>query len=133
MTGIAIGPHLHLEVRVGQNSYLHTVNPAMWLRTAPYSGTVAVRLISATGRTWPGVQLTLFRYEETGARWYRVIETYPEQESIAPDPAWGENGALSHVPAGNYHITAYVNGEKVGQDITVQGGATTFVELRTEQ
>ena len=133
MTGIAIGPHLHLEVRVGQNSYLHTVNPAMWLRPAPYSGTVAVRLISATGRTWPGVQLTLFRYEETGARWYRVIETYPEQESIGPDPAWGENGALSHVPAGNYHITAYVNGEKVGQDITVQGSATTFVELRTEQ
>ena len=133
MTGIAIGPHLHLEVRVGQNSYLHTVNPAMWMRPAAYAGTVVVRLLSAHGRTWPDVDLSLFRYEEGGARWYRVIETYPELESIGPDPAWGENGALGHVPAGNYHITANVNGEKVGRDITVQAGETTFVELRTQQ
>ena len=133
MTGIAIGPHLHLEVRVGQNSYLHTVNPALWMRPAAYAGTIVVRLLSENGRTWPGAQLSLFRYEEGGARWYRVIETYPELESIGPDPAWGENGALGHVPAGSYHITANVNGEKVGLDITVQTGETTFVELRTNQ
>ena len=133
MTGIAIGPHLHMEVRVGQNSYLHTVNPALWTRPAAYAGTVAVRLLSASGRTWPGVQLSLFRYEEGGARWYRVIETYPELENLGPDPAWGENGALGHVSAGNYHISAIVNGEKVGRDITVQAGGTTFVELRTQQ
>ncbi|MCY4115506.1 MAG: peptidoglycan DD-metalloendopeptidase family protein [Caldilineaceae bacterium] len=133
MTGIAIGPHLHLEVRVGQNSYLHTVNPALWMRPAAYAGTIAVRLLSENGRTWPGAQLSLFRYEEGGARWYRVIETYPELESIGPDPAWGENGALGHVPAGSYHITANINGEKVGLDITVQAGETTFVELRTNQ
>ncbi len=133
MTGIAIGPHLHLEVRVGQNSYLHTVNPALWMRPAAYAGTIAVRLLSEDGRTWPGAQLSLFRYEEGGARWYRVIETYPEMESIGPDPAWGENGALGHVPAGSYHITTNINGEKVGLDITVQAGETTFVELRTNQ
>jgi len=133
MTGIAIGPHLHLEVRVGQNSYLHTVNPALWMRPAAYAGTIAVRLLSENGRTWPGAQLSLFRYEEGGARWYRVIETYPELESIGPGPAGGENGALGHVPAGNYHITANINGEKVGLDITVQAGETTFVELRTNQ
>lgn len=133
MTGIAIGPHLHLEVRVGQNSYLHTVNPALWMRPAAYAGTIVVRLLSENGRTWPGAQLSLFRYEEGGARWYRVIETYPELESIGPDPAWGENGALGHVPAGSYHITANVNGEKVGLDVTVQAGETTFVELRTNQ
>ena len=133
MTGIAIGPHLHMEVRIGQNSYLHTVNPAMWMRPAAYTGSVAVRLLSAAGRTWPGVQLSLYRYEETGVRWYRVVETYPEQESIGPDPSWGENGALSHIPAGNYHISGYVNGEEVSEDITVRDGETTFVELRTLQ
>jgi murein DD-endopeptidase MepM/ murein hydrolase activator NlpD len=133
MTGIAIGPHLHMEVRIGQNSYLHTVNPALWMRPAAYSGSVAVRLLSAAGRTWPGVQLSLYRYEETGVRWYRVVETYPEQESIGPDPSWGENGALSHIPAGNYHIAGHVNGEEVSEDITVRDGETTFVELRTLQ
>ena len=133
MTGIAIGPHLHMEVRIGQNSYLHTVNPALWMRPAAYTGTVAVRLLSAAGRTWPGVQLSVYRYEETGVRWYRVIETYPEQESIGPDPSWGENGALSHIPAGSYFISGYVNGEEVSQDITVRDSETTFVELRTQQ
>ncbi|MDE0199752.1 MAG: M23 family metallopeptidase [Caldilineaceae bacterium] len=133
MTGIAIGPHLHMEVRIGQNSYLHTVNPALWMRPAAYTGTVAVRLLSATGRTWSGVQLSLYRYEEAGVSWYRVVETYPEQESIGPDPSWGENGALSHIPVGTYLLTGSVNGEEVRQEITVRDGETTFVELRTQQ
>ena len=133
MTGIAIGPHLHMEVRIGQNSYLHTVNPALWMRPASYTGTVIVRLLSAAGRTWPGVQLSLYRYEETGVSWYRVVETYPELESIGPDPSWGENGALSHIPVGAYLLTGSVNGEEVRQEITVSDGETTFVELRTQQ
>ena len=133
MTGIAIGPHLHMEVRIGQNSYLHTVNPALWMRPAAYTGTVAVRLLSATGRTWPGVQLSLYRYEESGVSWYRVVETYPELESIGPDPSWGENGALSHIPVGAYLLTGSVNGEEVRQEITVRDGETAFVELRTQQ
>ena len=133
MTGIAIGPHLHMEVRIGQNSYLHTVNPALWMRPAAYTGTVAVRLMSAAGRTWPGVQLSLYRYEENGVSWYRVVETYPELESIGPDPSWGENGALSHIPVGTYLLTGSVNGEEVRQEITVRDGETTFVELRTQQ
>ena len=133
MTGIAIGPHLHMEVRIGQNSYLHTVNPATWMRPAAYTGTLVVRLLSATGRTWPGVQLSLYRYEETGVSWYRVVETYPELESIGPDPSWGENGALSHIPVGTYLLTGSVNGEEVRQEITVRDGETTFVELRTQQ
>jgi len=133
MTGIAIGPHLHMEVRIGQNSYLHTVNPALWMRPAAYTGTVAVRLLSAAGRTWAGVQLSLYRFEEDGVRWYRVIETYPEKESIGPDPSWGENGALSHIPVGTYLLSGFVNGEEVRQEIVVQDGETTFVELRTQQ
>ncbi len=133
MTGIAIGPHLHLEVRIGQNSYLHTVNPALWMRPSSYTGTVAVRLLSAAGRTWPGVQLSLYHYEESGVRWFRMIETYPELESIGPDPSWGENGALSHIPAGVYLLTGSVNGEEVRQEIVVRDGETTFVELRTQQ
>lgn len=133
MTGIAIGPHLHLEVRLGQNSYLHTVNPTLWMRPFANTGIVAVRLLSANGRTWPNVHLSLFRYAEDGVHWYRVIETYPEQESIGPDPSWGENGALSNIPVGTYRILAYVGGEEVSQEITVRDGETTFVELRTQQ
>ncbi len=31
-TGVAIGPHLHFEVRVGWNDYTATRNPELWLK-----------------------------------------------------------------------------------------------------
>lgn len=133
MTGIAIGPHLHIEVRVGQNSYMTAVNPALWIRPLPGTGTVAVRLLNAEGRSWVGAKVSLLKYEGEGARWVRTIETYRDEERLRSNPLWGENGAISNLDAGSYYIAAEINGEKVGQNITIQDGATTFVELRTNQ
>lgn len=133
MTGIAIGPHLHVEVRVGQNSYLHSVNPALWMQNPPGTGSVAVRLLTADGRSWPLARLSLLRYEGGSSRWVRTIEIYPDAENIGPDPSWGENGALSYLAAGAYWIGGVINGEKVGQNITIYPGETAFVELRTQQ
>jgi len=133
MTGIAVGPHLHVEVRVGQNSYLDSVNPALWMQNLPGTGAVAVRLLSADGRSWSGARLSLLRYENGGTRWVRTIEIYPDAENIGPDPAWGENGALSDLAAGAYWIGGVINGEKVGENITINAGETTFIELRTQQ
>jgi murein DD-endopeptidase MepM/ murein hydrolase activator NlpD len=133
MTGIAIGPHLHVEVRVGQNSYLHSVNPALWMQNSPGTGSVAVRLLTADGRSWSDARLSLLRYEGGGTRWVRTIEIYPDAENISADPAWGENGALSQLAAGGYWIGGVVNGEKFGQNITIYSGETAFVEFRTQQ
>ncbi|MBX3052477.1 MAG: M23 family metallopeptidase [Caldilineaceae bacterium] len=133
MTGIAIGPHLHVEVRVGENSYLDSVNPALWMQNPPGTGSVAARLLTADGRSWSDARLSLLRYEGGGTRWVRTIEIYPDAENISADPAWGENGALSQLAAGGYWIGGVVNGEKFGQNITIYPGETTFVELRTQQ
>jgi len=133
MTGIAIGPHLHVEVRVGQNSYLHSVNPALWMQNPPGTGAVAVRLLTADGRSWPLARLSLLRYENGGSRWVRTLEIYPDAENISGDPVWGENGALSYLAAGAYWIGGVVNGEKFGQNITINSDETTFIELRTQQ
>lgn len=133
MTGIAIGPHLHIEMRIGQNSYTTSVNPALWMRPLPGTGTVAVRLLNAEGRSWVGAKLSLLRFEGNSTKWVQTLETYRGEERLAGDPTWGENGALSNLPAGNYYITGEINGEKVGQNITIRAGETTFVELRTKQ
>ena len=131
MTGIAIGPHLHVEMRLGLNDYEHSVNPYLWVEPMDGGGAVAVRLLSEDGRTWPGARLTLARFEGGRAVWARVIETYHNDELIGPDPAWGENGAMGSVPPGSYVLVGSVNGRQVRTDITVEPGKTTFVELRT--
>jgi murein DD-endopeptidase MepM/ murein hydrolase activator NlpD len=40
-TGVADGPHLHFEVRVGENSYAQTRNPLLWLYPFPDRGVAA--------------------------------------------------------------------------------------------
>ena len=133
MTGIAIGPHLHFEMRVGENTYQNSVNSYLWLKPAPGEGAVAVRLITADGRSWPGARLTLARFENGRAVWGRLIETYLDNENIGPNPSWGENGAMGDVPAGYYVLIGNVNGEAVRAEFFVRDGQTTFVEIRTKQ
>jgi hypothetical protein len=133
MTGIAIGPHLHVEVRVGQNSYFTTVNPALWMTPLDGRGSVAVRTINAEGRTWGGARVNLLRYEAGGPRWITYIDTYRPTENISGDPMWGENGVAANLWPGSYYISVEINGERVGQNIDVRAGQTTFVELRTNQ
>jgi murein DD-endopeptidase MepM/ murein hydrolase activator NlpD len=133
MTGIAIGPHLHLEMRLGSNTYDHSVNPYLWVTPAPGNGTVAVRVLTADGRTWAGAKVSIARFEGGKAVWARQIETYLDTENIGPDPAWGENGAMGDVPAGYYYLIASINGENLRAEFPVAAGETSFVEIRTSQ
>ncbi len=133
MTGIAIGPHLHVEIRLGANTYFNNVNPYLWMAPLEGHGAVAVRVLTADGRTWPAARISLVRYAGGSAVWARQIETYMDVENIGPDPSWGENGAMDGVPAGSYYVIGVINGERVSAEITVQAGKTTFVELRTKQ
>ncbi len=133
MTGIAIGPHLHVEMRVGANTYEASVNPYLWVEPPPGDGAVAVRLLSADGRTWPNARVTLARFEGNLATWARVLENYPDNESINPDPSFGETSAMDAVPAGVYYLVAVVNGERVAAEVAVEAGKTSFVEMRTQQ
>ncbi|MCB0189930.1 MAG: M23 family metallopeptidase, partial [Caldilineaceae bacterium] len=133
MTGIAIGPHLHIEIRLGANTYFNSVNPYLWVSPLEGYGAVAVRVLTADGRTWPDARISLVRYAGGTAAWARQIVTYMDVENIGPDPAWGENGAMDGVPAGSYYVIGVVNGERLSAEITVEAGRTSFVELRTQQ
>gem|GEM_PF-1503640 len=130
MTGIALGPHLHLEVRLNENSYGNSINPYLWVKPLANSGAVAIRVLTADGRAWSGASFGLAR---TDGGWGRQIITYSNQESMIPDPAWGENGAMGSVPPGRYYLAGNINGEKLRADFTVYANQTTFVELRTQQ
>jgi hypothetical protein len=127
MTGVAIGPHLHLEVRLGRNSYDNTRNPELWLRPLPDKGTVAGVLVDREGRPIAEHPLTLYRSDAPDQRWQDVT-TYADGD-INSDDEWQENFVAGDVPAGGYLVKTYVDGRLYTEEIAVRPGEMTRVVI----
>ena len=125
MTGVAIGNHLHLEVRLGANDYDSTRNPVLWLRPEEGQGAIAGLMVDAQGRPVPETPVSFFRAEEP-SKWWRQIQTYANQE-VHGDDALGENFALGYVPAGDYLAKAEIDGNAYVRPVTVKAGKVGFV------
>jgi murein DD-endopeptidase MepM/ murein hydrolase activator NlpD len=131
MTGIAIGPHLHFEVRVGANAYTHTRNPELWLKPLPGHGTIAGQLLDARGQSMFEALITFHRAEEPDRRW-RETRTYVS-DGVNPDDEWGENFLMGDVPAGSYVLKTRIGGRLYTQEVKVTAGKTSFVTLETKE
>lgn len=128
MTGVAIGPHLHLEVRVGQEVLSATRNPALWLRPADEQGVIAGRLLDVEGRDVRDDRLLVYRVRGDTRLW-RVVRTYPEQSLINSDDAWHENFVLADVPPGEYLLVAGRGARTARAVVSVTAGHMSFVEM----
>ncbi len=126
-TGIARGPHLHLEVRLDRpESYWDSRNPELWLRPVNANfGTVAVRVTDDKARYLPGMRVGFTCSD--GA--FRYLDTYWDN-GVNPDDLYGENAAMTDVPAGVCNFETEIFGKKVKQSLTVQAGTVNFVWLR---
>jgi murein DD-endopeptidase MepM/ murein hydrolase activator NlpD len=129
MTGVAIGNHLHLEVRLGVNGYEQTRNPVLWLRPEPDQGIIAGLVLDAAGQPIPEVAITFFRAAEPN-QWWQQVQTYAN-EGVNPDDQLGENFALGYVPAGEYLVKVKVGEKSYVQPVAVQPGDIGFVVLQT--
>jgi murein DD-endopeptidase MepM/ murein hydrolase activator NlpD len=130
-TGVAIGNHLHLEVRLGVNDYAHTRNPVLWLKPEPGQGVIAGLVVDAQGRPVPETPVTLFRASEP-SKWWRQTQTYANRE-VNPDDELGENFALAYVPAGDYLVKAQVGQKSYIRPVTVEPGEIAFVQIAPEK
>ncbi len=124
--GIAMGPHLHLEVRIGENSYRATRNPEFWLRLLPGRGTLVGRLLTSNGRSWPGVALYV-RRADAPQKVYQTLYTYVDDPQVNPDDEWGENFLWADAPAGEYLLETPW-GKQV--PFSIRPGGTSFLEIR---
>ncbi len=129
-TGIAIGPHVHIEVRVGANRYANTVNPLLWIKPVQGTGILAVRLVSADGRIWEGARLHLRAAASAASYW---TLNYKVAGGIQYDPYWGETTVISNLPPGTYTLSTSLRGERLTAQVTVTADQTTFVTMVSEQ
>jgi hypothetical protein len=112
-TGYTTGPHLHFEVRIGENSYFTTSNPELWLVPPQGLGIMVMRITDSYNNPLPDLEVNL-RSEVTRTEW--VLNTYPAF-GVFGDSYYQENLTLSDLPAGSYTITFNYYGK---QKITIQ-------------
>jgi murein DD-endopeptidase MepM/ murein hydrolase activator NlpD len=129
--GVATGPHLHLEVRLGGNTYNDTRNPDLWLRPDPGYGVIAGRVVDYQNFFVPQQLVTLHRSNEP-RRFWRQIFTYPDNQ-VNSDDQYAETFTFADVPAGNYLLKTTFDGYQLSVPVTVKSGATTFVLFQQTQ
>lgn len=130
--GVAIAPHLHIEMRVGENQFSHTRNPALWLSPSIGRGVIAGRLINEDGQAWQGVTITLIRLDGALGLAYTWSYLDDPDHLIQPDEAWGENFVFMDVIPGEYDIYAKINGIEYRVPVTVREGEIVPVEIITD-
>lgn len=122
-TGQTTGPHLHFEVRLGENSFHHTYNPELWLSPPHGWGVLVGRLMDEKGKPlqWYYVEV---RPEPEGKP-LRTVRTYGGGATNS-DPYYNENLALSDLPAGIYKISLKYDNKKHEFWVEIFPGQVTY-------
>ncbi|MFN2106729.1 MAG: M23 family metallopeptidase [Candidatus Promineifilaceae bacterium] len=127
-TGVADGPHLHFEVRVGENDYDSTRNPLLWLYPFPEHGVVAGRVIRPEGELVQAQQIFLSRIDAPSK--YAETTTYANWTGeLNGDEGWGENFVFDDVVAGYYEVEVRQGEEKFREEVWVYPYRTSFLEV----
>lgn len=121
-TGRVSGPHLHFEVRVGDDTYFTIRNPELWISPPQDTGVLAGRLMDSTGDKTPGVLVMLRSLEGKGN--FDVL-SYAENK-VNADEYYNENVVLGDVPAGEYTVLLDYDGEVFRFNMTIQAGLVNF-------
>ncbi len=125
-TGVADGPHMHFEVRVGANDYYSTRNPLLWLWPFPDRGTVIGRITFPDGSLAYEAPVRVVRVDAPS---HYAASTSYAQGRTNPDDQWYENFAIDDVEAGYYELIVYAGDEKYTENVWVYPRRTSFVEV----
>jgi len=124
-TGNAEGPHLHFEIRFGEDGYFTTRNPELWMVPPEGWGVLAGRVSDSIGRPMAEQLVRIFSLE-TGQRW--DVWTYA-LETVHPDDRYRENFVISDLPAGPYEVRIDFAGHTSFAQMLVLAGQTNIFEF----
>jgi hypothetical protein len=127
-TGVAIGSHLHFEVRRGNvQDYFATQNPELWLVPAKSAkgesfGTLEVSVLDEDHKLVKYAEYTL-RYSPS----QKVVKSYYGITYSADMLNGEENAVLGELPTGRYRIAIERNGKVYERWLEVESGKLTQV------
>jgi hypothetical protein len=125
-TGATTGPHVHFEVRWGQNAFQNTYNPELWMAPPEGWGVLVGRI--ADGRGKPLQQLDVYvRNTESGRT--HLVRTYGPG-SVNADPYYGENLVLGDLLPGLYKVTFHYGDSDAQEWMYIKPGRVTYFEFR---
>jgi murein DD-endopeptidase MepM/ murein hydrolase activator NlpD len=99
-TGMTTGPHLHFEVRLGENDFWQTRNPELWISPPQGYGVLAGRVMSTYGERLDSY-LVMLKSLDTEKQY--SVYTYGPL-TVNSDAYYNENLVLGNLPAGIYEL-----------------------------
>ena len=126
-TGETTGPHLHFEVRLGENSFHYTYNPELWMAPPQGWGVLVGRVSDHNGKL-----LNFYRVEVRPApedKPLRVVRTYAGGATNT-DPYYNENMVLSDLPAGIYNVRIRFDDKDQQSWVEIFPGQVTYFTFR---
>jgi murein DD-endopeptidase MepM/ murein hydrolase activator NlpD len=133
-TGQVSGPHVHFEVRVGENDYWATRNPILWMVPYLNHGVIAGRILGADGRPIEDATIEIRRGDQvidTSTTYVRpcMPGDRPRTCHVNQDDYWKENFVIGDVPVGNYDVIVRIGNFTVRKPVTVVAATTTFIDF----
>ncbi len=126
ITGHTTGPHLHFEIRLGDNDYYATRNPELWMVPPEGWAVLAGRVTNSYGHYMMEqvVEITSLIDNQS---W--TVTTY-RHSAINMDDEYKENFVISDLPSGPYEIRINYFGVNIKTQLFLYPGRTNFIKFK---
>ena len=129
-TGATTGPHLHFEVRLGENTFFKTYNPELWM--VPPQGWVVLVGKLTDDKGGPLNQFPVDVRPLPSEKPLRTVLSYGSGP-VNPDPYYQENLVLSDLPAGVYKLSVTVDEREKQFFVEIFPGQVTYFTFDIEE
>ena len=126
LSGNTSGPHLHLEVRLGDDDAFMTRNPELYISPLPGHGTLVARLLNSDGSILRNQEMlieSLSNHQVWNASSYAT-------GAATSDYILMENLVVGDLPAGQYAIIINYQGAELHHSVIIYPGEITYFTLQ---